>query len=119
MFAGHILLALLKCALYLFQEIKSRQWRRVPATITSCVGRDTIGRPMITLTYETISQHGSSPATTRIPFVLAESADQYAQRFKKNQEVIVRVNPANPSRTLFVDGDQKSGSGEQRNRITR
>jgi hypothetical protein len=107
MFAGYFLPLLLKCVLYFFREIRSRQWKRVPATITSCLSHKVDEPPVVTLTYKITLQDGNSRATTKIPFVLFESADAYALRFKKDQQVIVRVDPTNPSHTLFVDSDQK------------
>jgi hypothetical protein len=108
MFATPLISFLLKHAWYLFREIRSHQWKRVPATIVSCISDNLVGGPGVTLTYEIVSQGDTLRGTTSVSFVLYESAAQYAQGFEKNQRVIVRVDPANPSHTLFVDSDQKS-----------
>jgi hypothetical protein len=91
-----------------FQFIRSMRWERITASVSGGVAHSPFwGCPLAQVHYRTGSNRGSQEECGEIPFILLESATKYAQKFSARQTVVVRVNPANKTDTLFFELDQK------------
>jgi len=100
---------LVKSAMRVFYYFQSTRWERTTAFVTGQVVLDPIwwGCPSVKLHYRFDSNGRSTKGWDVIPALSYLEARNYAESFRHNHPVTIRVNPKNPQDTYFFQRDHK------------
>src|SRR5580692_12338922 len=91
-----------------FLWLESLKWSRVSADLTTvCVSAVTSpGCPVVKISYRITISNESMDGSSEVPFLFTWSAKSYAETLPSTGSAIVRVDPKNPTRTVWYRRDQ-------------
>ena len=97
---------LIRIAINTFKKVRSKPWPVTTSTITGAyLGKGhTGGSQLAVVTYNYRVEGERYVGTQKEPFLIGSLGEDYIRRFPADCETPVRVNPADPAKSVLVRG---------------
>jgi Protein of unknown function (DUF3592) len=102
-----IVIFLWRAVARIFLLAKSSKWKRHTAVVSDVVTPParTPGA-FVEISYRFSELDRQFGGVSKVPFLVWSSAEQYARTMRSSTSITVRVDPANPERSVFFSQDQ-------------
>jgi hypothetical protein len=102
-----VIIYLWRAVARIFLLLKTSKWKRHPAVVSDVITppAKTPGA-FVDISYQFLELNRQFGGVSRVPFLVWSSAEQYARVMLNNTSITVRVDPANPERSVFFGQDE-------------